>query len=96
MALEQVGYHAPGAVLYTSLAPSRLVFYTTQLPLLMNSQISSLVYGYCEVSSSITKDVLQQIEKAGIRLVYLRIPEVLYFYAPYRFAEVYAPAAPDA
>jgi pyrimidine deaminase RibD-like protein len=94
MALSQVGYDAPGAILYTSMAPSRMVFYN-QLPLLLKSKISCLIYGYCDpvspagaLNDGSQQNILRQIEEAGIQLSYLRMPELLGFYAPYRFAEV--------
>lgn len=96
MALAQVGYSAPGAFLYTSLVPSPDIFYA-QLPRLVNSQISRLIYGYyrpvgdtLEGSGEYAhrQKIFRKLEQAGIRLIYLRIPEVLRFYAPYRFADV--------
>lgn len=86
MALRQVGYTASNAVLYTSLAPKQLAFSPQTLSLLVNSQIRCLIYGYCELMNWLNEEyILKQIENSGIRLLYLRIPEVLSFYAPYRF-----------
>ena len=89
MALAQIGFRAPGAALYTSSAPNRPAFEPWQWSQLVESRICRLIYGYCGPENTPThrvspgeQDILYHLEQVGIRLTYLRIPEILSFYAP--------------
>jgi pyrimidine deaminase RibD-like protein len=89
MALNKARKNTIGANLYVSMFFSS-VWDTTQIDQLINSKIQMLVYGYNNprlIDNSEYQQNLRKLEGAGIKCIYLRIPEILTFYAPYRFAE---------
>lgn len=86
MALRQVNNKAFGAIMYMSFAPMHLMG-SPPLKILLESQIECLIYGYCSPAKH-SGAVLQQLEQTGIPCFYLRVPEILEFYAPFRFGSL--------
>ena len=89
MALNKTRKNTVGANLYVSMFFSS-VWDEMHIDKLINSKIQMLVYGYNNPRLMDNKDYqqnLRKLERAGIKCIYLRIPEILTFYAPYRFAE---------
>jgi len=89
MALSQVEFYAPKATLYTTFVSAKMAD-PVVVKAFINSKIQAFIYGYCDPNLMLPVNhdpLLQMLEKAGVPCIYIRIPEVLRFYAPYRFTE---------